>query len=47
MYGEVENSINKVHYKVFRKGLLAPELLPSTQDTLYLHLKRANKVAYE
>ena len=26
---------------------MAPELFPPTQDALYLHLKRANKVAYE
>ena len=41
------NSINNVRHKVFRKGLLAPELLPLTQDALYLYLKRANKVPYE
>ena len=47
MCGQNENSINNVRYKVFRKELLATELLPPTQDALYLHLKRANKVPYE
>ena len=47
LYGELENSINNVRSKVFRKGLLAPELLPPPQYALYLHLKLGNKVAYE
>ena len=46
MYGKAENSINNTHYKVFR-GLQATKRLPPTQDALYLHLKRANKVTYE
>ena len=40
LYGEVENTINNVHYKVFRKGLLAPQLLAPTQEALHLHLLR-------
>ena len=47
LYGENESSINTVRYKTFRKGLSAPEILPPTQDALYLHFDRANKVAYE
>ena len=47
LYREVENSMNNARYNVFRKLLIAPEILTTTQDALYLHLKRAIKVAYE